>query len=392
MTEEIRVLHVFRYFRPKFTGEGIFTERLAPHFKRLRPDIVHDVAVTVTPAPKGGITLPALGTIHYLRESENAPEPSQALIVSWLARNSGRYAAVHFHTHVDRTFLGSWLLKLRGCRTILSATLDDSVEGLLKTYRPLFRPLVRLLFAAIDRFIAISPRLFAENNRFVAARKSLLIPIGISIPEISPEDRPIARAKLGIAHDAMVLVSVGGLCARKDQMFLIRHMPELIAICPDLLLILVGPPLEPDYCAELENFVARHSLDKHVRFAGYSEAPWDFYKAADVMVFASREEGFGTVVIEAMAQGLPVVARRLPGVNDAFVADGTSGYLFDRDEQYVSGVTELLRQEALRREMGAAGRAFVCANYDIAEVARRYLIIYGLVTAQPSNIPLVRGT
>ena len=383
MTEEVRVLHVFRYFRPKFTGEGIFTERLAPYFARLRPDVVHDVAVTVTPAPDGGLTLPALGTIHYLRESGSDEGASQARIVSWLARNGGRYAAVHFHTHVDRTFLGSWLLKLRGCRTVLSATLDDSVEGLLKTYRPLFRPLARLLFAAIDRFIAISPRLYAENNRFVAAEKSALIPIGISIPDLEPKDCPIARAKLGIEAGATVLVSVGGLCARKDQMFLIRHMPELVAICPGLLLVLVGPPLEPDYCAGLKDFVARHSLDKHVRFAGYAEAPWDFYKAADVMVFASREEGFGTVVIEAMAHGLPVVARRLPGVNDAFVAEGISGFLFDRDEQYVNAVSELLRQEGLRREMGSAGRAFVRTHYDIADVARRYLAVYGLDPRQP---------
>ena len=45
-----RVLHVYRYFRPKFTGEGIFLERLAPFFAKLRPDIVHEVLVTVTAA------------------------------------------------------------------------------------------------------------------------------------------------------------------------------------------------------------------------------------------------------------------------------------------------------------------------------------------------------
>ena len=54
MTEsrQIRILHVFRFFRPKFTGEGIFVERLAPHFAKARPDVIHDVAVTVTPEPR----------------------------------------------------------------------------------------------------------------------------------------------------------------------------------------------------------------------------------------------------------------------------------------------------------------------------------------------------
>ena len=45
-----RVLHVFKYFRPQFTGEGIFVERLAHAFAHLRPDVAHDVAVTATRA------------------------------------------------------------------------------------------------------------------------------------------------------------------------------------------------------------------------------------------------------------------------------------------------------------------------------------------------------
>ena len=197
------------------------------------------------------------------------------------------------------------------------------------------------------------------------------------IPELSAESRNAAREKLGIAHARPVLVSVGGLCARKDQMTLIQHMPELVRRNPQLLLLLVGPPLEADYCAAMEAFVAEQGLKDHVRFMGYAESPWDYYRAADIMVFASREEGFGTVVIEAMAFGLPVVARRLPGVNDAFIMPGTSGFLFDRDEEYAAHVGALLRDETLCRGMGAAGRAFVAAHYDIKRVAASYLEVYG---------------
>jgi glycosyltransferase involved in cell wall biosynthesis len=375
--EQVRILHVFRFFRPKFTGEGIFLERLAPHFGRARPDVIHDVLVTVTPEPKGGMTLPHLGEIHYLSKTESRDGASQSAIIGWMARHGRRYAVVHHHTHADRTLLGSWLMKLKGRRSVQSATLDDSVKGLLQTYRPLFRPLVRILFSAIDRFVAISPKLFSENNLFVPAGKSVLIPIGIVIPQLQAGDRALARRKLAIPDSALVLVSVGGLCARKDQMTLVKHMPDLVARWPDILLLLVGPPLEPDYCEAMEEFVARHGLKDHVRFAGYAETPWDYYKAADIMVFASREEGFGTVVIEAMAHRLPVVARRLPGVNDAFVAEGETGYLFERDEDYAARTGALLGDEALRRRMGSAGRAFVAAHYDIERVAARYLDVYG---------------
>ena len=379
---EVRILHVFRFFRPKFTGEGIFVERLAPHFAQARPDVIHDVLVTVTPEPQGGMALPHLGEIHYLSKVDTRDGASQSAIVGWMARHGGRYAAVHHHAHADRTFLASWLMKLKGRRIIQSATLDDSVAGLLKTYRPLFRPLVRLLSSVVDRFVAISPKLYSENNRFVPVQKSVLIPIGIAIPRLQDSDRGTARRKFGIAESALVLVSVGGLCARKDQMTLVKNMPELLKRRPDLLLLLVGPPLEPEYCAAMKEFVARHELQDHVRFAGYAETPWDYYKAADIMVFASREEGFGTVVIEAMAHGLPVVARRLPGVNDAFIAEGETGYLFDRDEDYAARTGALLQDESLRRKMGSASRAFVAAHYDIERIAARYLEVYGFPARQ----------
>lgn len=370
-----RVLHVYKYFRPQFTGEGIFVERLAPFFARLRPDVTHDIAVTATARPQTPLTLPWLGEIHYL--SQTGAPAGQAQIVKWLAGKGGRYDAVHYHTHVDRTFLANLLLKLRGCRTLLSATLDDSVPGLLGTYRPLFRPLVQRFFALIDYFVAISPRLFEENSRFVPARKSRLVPIGIEIPQADPAARARCRAALSIPPEKIVLVSVGGLCARKDQMFLLHQLAVLREKYSEILLLLVGPPLETDYVTALHAFVESHGLQNNVRFTGYAETPWDYYKAADMMVFASREEGFGTVVIEAMAQGLPVLVRRLPGVNDAFVEDGRSGFLFDTDTQFLAGAASLLGDADGRRRMGEAGRAFVAVHFNIVDVARRYLGLYG---------------
>jgi glycosyltransferase involved in cell wall biosynthesis len=268
-------------------------------------------------------------------------------------------------------------LRLTGVRVLLSATLDDSVPGILKTYRPLFRPLVRRLMKSIGHFIAISTRLFDENRRFVAAQKNEMLPIGISIPQILPDTRRNSRAKLGLSQTATVLVSVGGICPRKDQFFLVRQLPALTQKYPELLLILVGPVLDPRYKVEIDAFIFDHELEGHVLFPGYAETPWDFYNAADMMVFASEQEGFGTVMIEAMAHSLPVVARHLPDVNDMFIAHGISGYLFTGADQFQLHVGELIESPVLSREMGAAGRAFAASHYDISSIAARYLALYG---------------
>jgi glycosyltransferase involved in cell wall biosynthesis len=316
-----------------------------------------------------------LNAIHYLTNGDS--EASQKTLVSWLARNAHNYNAVHYHTHVDRTFAASLWLRLTGVRVLLSATLDDSIPGILKTYRPLLRPLVRRLIKSIGYFIAISTRLFDENRRFIPEKKGEMLPIGISIPQILPDARRKSREKLGLSPAATILVSVGGICPRKDQFFLVRQLPALAHKYPELLLILVGPVLDQRYKTQIDNFIADHALESHVLFSGYAEAPWDFYGAADMMVFASEQEGFGTVVIEAMAYGLPVVARHLPGVNDMFVTHGTSGYLFTDADQFQRHVNELIDSPDLSHSMGAAGRAFAASHYDITSIAARYLALYG---------------
>lgn len=370
-----RVLHVFKYFRPRFTGEGIFVERLAPIFGALRPDVIHDVVATATSSP-GNLAAPqGLGTVHYL--AARGREASQGTVIAWLIRNAHRYGTIHYHTHVDRTFLASLYLRLSGARVLLSATLDDSVPGILKTYRPMFRPLVRTLIKTISQFIAISEKLFDENRRFVPGRKSELLPIGVVIPELFLEARRHSRARLGLAPDTLVLVCVGGICERKNQLFLVQQLPALLRRHGDLVLLLVGPVLDDSYKARIDALIADQGLGKHIRFTGYADAPWEFYSAADIMAFASQQEGFGTVVIEAMAYGLPIVARHLPGVNDMFVEHGRSGYLFDCPDQFQQHVSDLAASPQLRKTMGGAGRAFVTAHHDISTIAARYLSLYG---------------
>lgn len=370
----MRVLHVYKYFRPDFSGEGIFLERLAPVFVAQRPDVRHEVLVVTTYPSATKLPPEGLDAVHYIARSKSGA--SQLDIVRWLVRHGPAYDVIHFHTHVDRTFLASAWLKLIGRRLVLSATLDDSVPGLLLTYRSGNRGLIRRLFGLIDRFVAISPKLQAENDATLPAGRSALVPIGIPVPARDPAARAKQRRALGIPAQVTMLVSVGGICERKDQALLVEQLAILAPAHPDLLLVLVGPPLERDYQARLESFIATHQLGRQVVFAGYSERPWDYYAAADLMVFASREEGFGTVMIEAMANGLPIVARRLPGVNDVFIRQGENGYLFDTPDEYSARVAALAADPAQRTALGQQGRNLVSEQFNIIHVATQYLDLY----------------
>ncbi|MGH7042291.1 MAG: glycosyltransferase family 4 protein, partial [Acetobacteraceae bacterium] len=103
--------------------------------------------------------------------------------------------------------------------------------------------------------------------------------------------------------------------------------------------------------------------------------PW--YRAADIFVFASHAEGFGNVLLEAMAYSLPPVSRRLAGVTDSFIADGETGLLFDTDAEFRAAVLRLAADPALRATIGAAAAAMVRAEYDLRAIAHRYAALYG---------------
>ena len=184
------------------------------------------------------------------------------------------------------------------------------------------RPLAQRLFRVFNAFVSISPKLLEQTKGMMDAERCHLLPCGIALPHLDPERARGVRAEFGIEPDALVLVFVGGLCARKDPRLLIRSLPAILASCPDTHLLLVGPSLEPDYVADLHSLVRELNLERRVTFVGEVSDAYPYLEAADIMTFGSHLEGFGTVVPEAQATGLPVVVRHLPGVNDLFVEHG----------------------------------------------------------------------
>ncbi len=373
-----RVLHLFKIYRPLFTGEGVFTERSSRAMAALAPEVEHDILVTSMPRPAEPVRVcSTLAEIHHLSARPLNQWQRELALFWWFLRRIHRYDTIHARVHVDWYFAIYLLARLTGRRLVLSATLDDSVPMWISQYRTGLRPLVRRLFRLFDAYISISPKLHAETASEVDPQRCHLLPCGIEIP---PVDRDAARAvrdRLGIPEDALVLIFVGGLCARKDPMLLVRNLPTVLAERPDTYLLLVGPELEPDLVEEMRAFVQAEGLTERVKFIGEVMDPHPYFDAADIMTFGSKLEGFGTVVPEAMAHRLPVVVRRLPGVNDLFVRDGETGFFFDDEEGYRAAVTRLAGDAALRRRLGDAAHALVSERFDMEVVARRYLEIYG---------------
>jgi glycosyltransferase involved in cell wall biosynthesis len=111
-------------------------------------------------------------------------------------------------------------------------------------------------------------------------------------------------------------------------------------------------------------------------FAGFQRNPWKYIARADVFALSSRYEGFGNVLIEAMACGVPVVATSSPGTRD-IVTHGADGLLVEAHEPaaLAAALERVLGDPALRERMSkeARRRAQAFALPTIAEAYGRVL-------------------
>jgi glycosyltransferase involved in cell wall biosynthesis len=111
-----------------------------------------------------------------------------------------------------------------------------------------------------------------------------------------------------------------------------------------------------------------------VRRVGFTSEPERYIAAADFICLPSHREGFGMVVIEAAAMGIPAIGSRVSGVSDAII-DGVTGLQFEvgNVQQLAEALICLANDAVLRREMGDAARARVVEKFEQTLVVERYI-------------------
>lgn len=233
--------------------------------------------------------------------------------------------------------LGRWL------GVPVTITLRGTEARLAKS--PPHRRLMQVAMDAAARVFSVADALKQTAVDIgVPAAKVRVVGNGVDLGKFQPIPRQDARQALGLAADAPVLVSVGGLCERKGFHRVIACLPELQLSFPGIRLLVVGgPSAEGDWTAQLQQLVAELGLQDTVVFLG--AMPPDKLKvplsAANVFVLSTRNEGWANVFLEAMACGLPVVTTDVGG-NREVVCRPELGTIVPFDQQ--PALTQALAQ------------------------------------------------
>jgi len=309
----------------------------------------------------------------------------------WLHQSD--FDIVHIQTPFVAHYLGVRLAKELGVPRIESY--HTFFEEYLYFYVP-FLPKQFMRFLArrlsshqcnnLDGLVVPSSAMLEALRNYGIETQAEVIPTGLEPENFEPGDGAAFRLRHGIAAQRPVLLYVGRVAFEKNIGFLLKVLVRVRQDIPDVLLVVAG---EGPALSSLRHDVDRLSLSNNVLFVGYLDRRRELpgcYRSADVFVFSSHTETQGLVLLEAMAQGVPLVSIAEMGAKDV-LKPGQGVLIADNDiEDFSAKAVRLLRDKEYASGLGAIGRDYA-ATWSAALLAQKLAGFYQAVIERHAEVP-----
>jgi len=366
-----------RTFRQDLALRDVHTRLVAPHY---------DCPPEAAPEEQGVLRVPAA---RVPRDPEDRRMRWRALTRALDALPASEFDLVHIHTPFLAHYAGVRFARRANIACI--ATYHTFFEEYLHHYVPLLprrlsrrlaRSFTRSQCAAVQALIAPSEPMRAVLTGYGVSAPIHVLPTGLAADRFRAGDGRAFRARAGIDAQRPLVTYIGRVAHEKNIGFLVEVFRRVLASVPEALLVIAG---EGPAREALRQQVAHLGLEGHVHFAGYLErdsALLDCYAAADVFVFASRTETQGLVLLEAMAQGVPVVSTAELGTRSILVPGSGALVVPEQQQEFAAAVVRVLSDAGVREELAARGRAYA-RNWSSAAMARRLAELYAGLHAAP---------
>jgi glycosyltransferase involved in cell wall biosynthesis len=264
------------------------------------------------------------------------------------------------HVHEGRSVYGAYLRKLlSGTPYVITRRVNNPIRE---------HGMAHTVYRGAAQVAAVAPQVADVVRAFDSA-------IRVDVVHSSSSGFTVDTARAAAIRASfpgkMVIGHVGALDNdQKGQEFIVAAARAFAASEPDLHFVLVGGGEDEAMLKQLAAGLP------NVTFTGFVNNVGDYLAAFDVFVLPSNREGIGSILLDAMDRGLPVIASRVGGVPD-IVHDDDNGILIEprRVDQLRAAILALRADPTRRRLLGERGRA-LATRFTAESMARKYLAIY----------------
>ena len=301
---------------------------------------------------------------------------------------SKNFDLVHIHTPFIAHFAGLKIAKKLALPVL--ETYHTFFEDYLHHYLPIIpkniaKNLARLISKKqcnqLDAIIAPSKPMLDVLRGYGVTVPAEVIATGLQANSFVEADGNAFRQKNNISLSKQMLLYVGRVAHEKNIGFLLKVLKQLTLQQPDVLLVITGEgPAEQT----LHQQVHALGIEKNVQFIGYLDRNTELnacYKAADIFVFASKSETQGLVLLEAMAQGTPVVAIAELGTASILIEGQGAHIATEEPIEFADKINDLLSNTLARKILGDIGKTYALKHWTASAKAEQMLHFYRAIQA-----------
>lgn len=290
--------------------------------------------------------------------------------------NKNDYDLIHCHTPVGGALgrLAASRARKKGTKILYTAHGFHFYKGAPTFSWLLYYPVEKLLSRYTDTLITINKEDYERaKSRFMAKKVEYIPGVGIELNRFNTMDidRDSKRNELGLPKDIFVVLSVGELNKNKNHEVVIRAIAKIDNSGIHYLVCGQGQLDE-----HLRNLSKELGIENQVHLLGFRKDIPEICKISDLFAFASYREGLSVALMEAMANGLPVVCSNIRGNSD-LIESGKGGYLVEPGdvEGFAKYIKGLIEDSRLRSEFGDFNHKKI-ENYSIENVLKEMEEIY----------------
>lgn len=261
--------------------------------------------------------------IDFARNIKHMGQNMKALWQVEALMKQNTYEFCHCHSPI-----GGVIARIAGHRTrtkvIYTAHGFHFYQGAPVMNWLVYYPVEKMLSRWTDVLITINHEDYKLAKKKFKMKKLTYVPgIGIDTQRecLSQKEKEEKRKELGIPQDAFLITNAAEFTPNKNQKTVIEAIEQLHN--PNIYFVMCGIGEKK---AELEQYVKEHGLEEHIRFVGFRNDLHEILQTSDCFVLSSFREGLSVALMEAMAEGLPVVCGRIRG-NVDLVKNGFGGLL-----------------------------------------------------------------